>query len=271
MTRPAPGPAFSKLEALGNDFVLIDARAAPVELGSNRVRELADRRTGIGCDQLLVLEPADDACARVAIFNADGTPAEQCGNGMRAIAAWLDRAGELASGLKLTTPAGPVVLDRAEDGQYAAELPGPEPLTPEQLELAAPTLPGHACGWKLVSMGNPHLVVDWPDPPSAADLAAVVSQIENDRAWRNRVNIGLAHVDAGGHVLLRVHERGAGPTPACGSAACAAAVAVGPGRDDSTALAVIQPGGTIVVDLTAEGRRVRTRGPARIVYDGRLA
>lgn len=261
---------FAKLEALGNDFILIDGRAgAPLPTAAT-LAALADRRLGIGFDQALLLRASDrDNVAAVRIFNADGSEAEQCGNGMRAIAAWFDARAELATELRLATPAGPVMISAAAQGIYAAELPGQRPPDQDLVQRAPPKIdpPGSLVG--LLSIGNPHLVFAWPQPPTAEDLARVAARISSDPRWRDRVNIGLASSSEDGtHIQLRVHERGVGPTPACGSGACAAALLLG--RSGSE-VQVDQPGGSLVIDWNKDRNRVQTRGPARLVYHGSSA
>ncbi len=261
---------FAKLEALGNDFILVDCRSHAWLPDRRSIATLADRRHGIGFDQALLLRGGDrDAELTVRIFNSDGSEAEQCGNGMRAIAAWLDERGELGTGLQLQTPAGTVILSAAGAGMYAAELPGKRPPAADLAELELPRIdaPGRLAG--LVSVGNPHLIIEWPSPPTAADLAAVATRIGADRHWGNRVNIGLAssHED-GTRIVLRVHERGAGPTPACGSGACAAALLFG---RTGMPVQVEQPGGDLVIDWQPDHRRVCTLGPARLVFHGSTA
>lgn len=267
------GMRFFKLQALGNDFMLVDTRSTPGAFAPapDAVVRLADRRTGIGFDQMLILRPGDDSVPfRVEIFNADGSRAEQCGNGMRAIAAWLDRRGELTPATRLGTPAGPVDLARHADGGYTAVLPGPQALAPEALDLDAPHLPRDLAGWTLVSLGNPHLIMNSDHAPTPADLARIVGVLD-EGAWRGRVNLGLMHIESDDRATLRVHERGAGPTQACGSAACAAAWALRMHRPSTAPVAVEQPGGTLVVDLSSRAGRVVTTGPASVVFEGTLA
>ena len=268
----APSPAdFYKLEALGNDFVLIDARLQRLDIETARIQQLADRKTGIGFDQLLVLRPGSNgAVAAVDIFNPDGSRAEQCGNGMRAVAAWLERTGDLTPGTRVQTLAGDVALARARHGGFSADLPGPEALSHSALRLPPPVLPESAQGWHLVSMGNPHLIVRWPTELSAATLAELVSNIEQIPQWHQQVNIGVVHVESENQVALRVFERGAGATRACGSAACAAAWALRRQHPGTAPVSVRQPGGTLVVDLSEKHGRAMTIGPARIVFEGRL-
>jgi len=261
---------FFKLEALGNDFVLVDNRDGSQPVSTRRAMALADRRRGVGCDQVLIMHAEDsEAVARIEIINADGSQAEQCGNGMRAIAAWLDSRGELNGPCALATPAGRVEVTGSERGRYRADLPAPVTITPAELDLPPPRLPDRAGRWHLLSLGNPHLVVESPDAPDEQALAALAGQLQSEPRWHNRVNIGLAHISAAGVIELRVHERGAGPTPACGSGAVAAACAVGnPG--DGTSWQVHQPGGCLVIDLNPEHGRVATWGPARLVFEGNI-
>lgn len=262
---------FFKLQALGNDFVLVDARTTPFAPAPESVARIADRRTGVGFDQMLILRPGDDTMhAGVDIFNADGSRAEQCGNGMRAIAAWLDRGGELSPGLTLGTPAGPVELARHAGGGYTAVLPGPAALEPQALGLSAPNLPDDFPGWALATLGNPHLILNSALAPTPADLARIVAVLD-DSGWGGRVNIGLMHIDSDDRAALCVHERGAGPTQACGSAACAAAWALRRQRPSSAPVAIEQPGGTLVVDLASRAGRAVTSGPASVVFEGVLA
>jgi len=262
---------FVKLEALDNDFMLIDLRDAPAVQVPTSIQRLAHRRRGVGFDQMLVLRPGDaPAIARVEVFNADGSRAEQCGNGMRAIAAWLDQQHALDAPVELTTDAGPVQLSRAAGGRYRAALPAPRATTAEALGLPQPELDQTHTDWHLISLGNPHLIVRTQAPLDAAALAELVRSLDRQARWSRSVNIGLMHKNSDAVVELRVHERGAGPTPACGSGACAAAFAARvPGLDRP--VEVRQPGGTLMVDLNAESGQVVTVGPARVVYEGQIA
>jgi diaminopimelate epimerase len=265
---------FFKLEALGNDFVLVDARAPrsrASDLTPADARRLADRRRGIGCDQVLVLQPSANAGEfGVRIRNADGSEAEQCGNGMRALAAWLDRVGELGPGVVVETAAGDVGLGRSGRGEYTADLPGPVDVSADQLRLPPlPRLPWSERA-SLVSMGNPHLIVLVDTEPDPELLARHVAELEREPSWRNAVNLGLCRARSPERVTLRVHERGAGPTPACGSAACAAAWSVGTRLAARSPLAVEQPGGSLVVDWRRRPGRVLTAGPATVVFQGRI-
>lgn len=266
----ASAATFFKLEGLANDFVLIDARETAFTPGEREVRAWADRRTGIGFDQMLVLHPDPAALARVEIRNADGSSAEQCGNGMRAIAAWLDERGELGSGGELNTPAGPVCISPADTGRFTAILPGPTVLDPGLLGLEPLQLDDQNPYPTLVSMGNPHVVMTASREPDETSLRRAVQQIERQKGWRNAANISLAHSGSEGALMLRVHERGVGPTAACGSAACAAAWVVMAQRNRFGPIEVRQPGGSLVVDFERDSGRVATTGPARLVFEGRM-
>lgn len=273
-----PELAFTKLEGLGNDFVLIDARSREFRPDAEAARQLCDRRTGIGCDQLLVLVPATtaDCLARVEIRNADGSAAEQCGNGMRAIARWLDEAGELSAGTVLETAGGEVPVHSEDNGSYAATLPAPD-FTPRAWGLAAPADGWHPPGlaaniaWYGVSMGNPHVVIEWPRAPDGADLASVATSLAGHADLARGANVGLAFIDGDGAVVLRVHERGAGPTPACGSGACAAACALIRAGRARSPVTVHQPGGTLVINWPGGDRPVCMAGLANRVFDGVIA
>lgn len=267
MTADAHPLTFFKLEGLGNDFVLVDARDNPVSYSADDVRRLADRHTGIGFDQLLVLVPAGPAGTgiRIDIHNADGSPAEQCGNGMRAIAAWLDARGQLGDGVEVETPAGPVGLERAPPidrrPAWTATLPGPTfPDMPDDIDEP---------GAVHVDTGNPHLVVTWPRVPDAADLEQLAER-RFRHGDRDRFNIGLAHARDPHTIALRVHERGSGPTRACGSGACAAAAALIRDGHAVTPVLVEQPGGNVVVNWTLGASRIELTGAARVVYQGTI-
>jgi diaminopimelate epimerase len=265
---------FAKLEALGNDFVVVDARGDATgsrKLTAQRAQRLADRRRGVGCDQVLWLHPAAGRGAfAVAIRNADGSEAEQCGNGMRALAAWLDARGELVGRVVIETAAGDVELGRSDAGGYHAELPGPRERTADELGLPAPPSLVGAVATALVSVGNPHLVVFVDESPDAALLARTVAAIEHEPAWRNAVNVGVCRRASADRLLLRVHERGAGPTPACGSGACAAAWIAGRRLGVDNPVAVEQPGGSLVVDWQRPSARILAAGAASVVFQGRI-
>ena len=274
----APGQTFSKLEALGNDFVLLDQRDGRADPQPEQVRALADRRTGIGCDQLLILQPAAAAgtdCA-VSIYNCDGSPARQCGNGMRAIGLWLHQENPDRRDFLLATAAGAVAVRVADEQRIQVDMGQPDfdsdaagfaPTSPAS-ELAA-GVPG-VLGAGTVSMGNPHLVVLLADPPTSELLEQHGRRLGSDVRFSDGVNVSFVHSAAPDRLSLRVFERGAGATRACGSAACASAAWLlhlgrvhGPVRVD-------QPGGRLVIDWRGPGQPLRMTGSARRVFDGTL-
>ena len=270
---------FAKMHGAGNDFVVIDLRGA-APLTPSRIAALGDRHTGIGFDQLLGIDaPADpDAVADYRIWNSDGSPARQCGNGARCIAAWLRREG-VATGrrFRLGSPAGPVDVEVLDDGRYAVSMGRPQ-FAPKAIPVRAAEADG-ACDVDLpsgrvrfgaVSMGNPHAVIE---VPSAADVdvATIAPALQASGAFPDGVNVGFAQVLAPDRIRLRVFERGAGETLACGSGACAAvAVLVRRGRV-ARRVAVELPGGTLEVHWPDDDAPVTMAGPATFVFDGEFA
>ncbi len=265
--------AFTKMHGLGNDFALFDARGGPFALDPAAVARLADRRRGIGFDQLVLVEPAEGADARLRFFNADGSESGACGNGTRCAARWLaERTGRRrlvleAGGDRLTAEVhddGSVTVAMPEPRFDWREIPLAEPRDPDRLAGLAPGLPP---GWAL-SMGNPHLVffVEDPDAPEVARLGAT---LERHPLFPERVNVGFARILAPDRIRLRVHERGVGLTPACGSGACAAAVAARRAGLVRDRVRIILDGGELEISWPGAGP-VHMRGPAVTVYEGRL-
>jgi diaminopimelate epimerase len=271
----AGGLAFSKLEALGNDFMLVDARSRDFSPSAADIRTWADRRCGVGFDQLLILREAhDDAVCRVEIRNADGSEAEQCGNGMRAVALWLNTFDSCSGRFGLDTAAGPVDVDFEDEHRIAASLGRPD-FSPTAVGLNGV----NAFPWTLdvagetlsvlgASLGNPHLLVVEPTPASDERLESVGRALGQHPALRRGANIGLACVRSEHRVDLRVFERGVGPTRACGSGATAAAAILIDQGVLQSPVEVVQPGGTLVVNWPARDRALSTAGPARQVFEG---
>ena len=264
------------MHGLGNDFVIFDAREAPLEMDGGRARALADRRTGIGCDQLIVIEPSDRADVRMRIWNADGGEVEACGNASRCVALLL--GGETA-----IETAGGLIQGVADDGAATVDMGAPR-FGWDEIPLAYPmdtaALP---VGWEglqrphAVNVGNPHLVF-FVEDAAAIDLARLGPLIENDPLFPERVNVNLAEVRVGGMSLggvrrpgidLRVWERGAGLTRACGTGACATAVAAIRHRQMTSPVGVSLPGGTLTIDWQPGGT-IRMTGPAAHVFTGEV-
>lgn len=265
--------AFIKMHGAGNDFVVVDERATPLALPPGRIAELADRRRGIGFDQLVRLQaPRDPAAAvRMRIDNADGSESAACGNATRCVAA-LATAGrpgpvtvETATGLLACIVLAPdrVEVDMGAPNLDAASL-GIERAQVDTLHLP---LEGDPAG---CSIGNPHATF-FVDDPDAIDLERVGPAIEHDPLFAARANIGFARVVAPGTLRLRVWERGAGRTLACGTGACAALVNAHRRGLTGRAARVVMDGGTLEIEWREADDRVRMTGPVAIAFEGRFA
>lgn len=280
---------FTKMHGAGNDFVVLDLRDpdgdaarlladAPAQV----CRALADRHTGVGCDQVLTVEPprSPGAAAAYRIWNADGSPSAQCGNGARCIAAWVARAragdpGFDPARFTLDSPAGTHAVEALGDGGYRIAMgvpafaPADVPLRgfdgahdPYPVELDGEVVPVGA-----VSMGNPHAVVD-VDDVDRAPVAALGAWLQAHAAFPAGCNVGFAQVVSRERIRLRVFERGAGETLACGSGACAAAaVLMRRGRVAREAV-VSLPGGELRIAWPADDAPLLMSGPAAFVFEG---
>jgi len=256
---------FHKMHGLGNDFVVIDARERAIAMGPARARAIADRREGIGCDQLIVIEPSDVADARMRIWNSDGSEVEACGNATRAVALLLGGQSTLE------TLAGTLRL--AVDGALATVDMGAPRFGWDEIPLAYAMDTTHLpVGWDelndpaAVNVGNPH-VIFFVEDCDAVDLERLGPQIERDPMFPDRVNVNVATVEATDRIRLRVWERGAGLTRACGTGACATAVAaIRSGRVESP-VTVALPGGELLIDWAAGGN-ISMSGPATHVFTG---
>ena len=264
---------FLKMHGLGNDFVVLDARREPVAIDAGAARALADRHTGIGCDQLIVLEPPRLPAARVfmRIFDADGTEAEACGNGTRCVAALI--AEETGDGrIGIETVAGLLEAEILADGRIAVDMglartewrdiPLARPMDTLEAEISAGLLAGPVC----TNLGNPHATFFVPDAESV-DLAALGPRLEHDPVFPERANIGVATVQDPERVRLRVWERGAGITRACGSGACAALVAAYRRGLTGRRAMVALDGGELDIFWREDGHVVMT-GPAALAFEG---
>jgi len=274
------GVRFSKMHGIGNDFVVVDCRTQALGLDTRAIARLGDRRFGVGFDQLLTIEPAGDSgCAfRYGIFNSDGSPAGQCGNGVRCVAAWLRRAGALDSGAtRLQSPTGPVSVELLDDGRVRVDMGVPR-FDPAQIPLRAEReadsyrigLDGETIEFGAVSIGNPHAVLE-VDDSADAPLVTVGAALSTDAHFPQGCNVGFAQILGRAHLRLRVWERGAGATLACGSGACAAvAVLRRRGKLDAE-VAVDLPGGELQIQWPGGDAPIRMTGPAEFVFDGELA
>jgi diaminopimelate epimerase len=264
---------FRKMHGLGNDFVVLDQRRESMSIDAAGARALADRHTGVGCDQILALTPPHDPRAQVfmRILNPDGSEAEACGNGTRCIAALL--AAETGrSEMAIETAVG--LLQASVDGDGVATVDmGPPRLAWQDVPLARAMDTLHVdlrCGPLAdpvcTSMGNPHATFFVGDP-DAVDLAALGPRLEHDPLFPQRANIGVAMVRADGVLRLRVWERGAGLTRACGSAACAALVAACRRGLAGDRAVVALDGGNLEISWPERGH-VLMRGPATLSFEG---
>jgi diaminopimelate epimerase len=256
---------FRKMHGLGNDFIVFDAREVPLALDPDQVRALADRRTGIGCDQLIVIEPSEVADVRMRIWNADGGEVQSCGNATRCVAL-------ITGGGTIETAGG--LLEASLAGDEAVVDMGAPRFGWDEIPLAYPMDTAHMpVGWEeladaaAVNVGNPHIIF-FVDEPGAIDLARLGPQIEADPLFPERVNVNVASIENGG-IRLRVWERGAGLTLACGTGACATAVAAIRRKLVASPVEVRLPGGTLVIEW-AESETIRMRGPATMVFEGAI-
>jgi diaminopimelate epimerase len=256
--------AFHKMHGLGNDFVVIDARAQPVSIDAVRARAIADRHTGIGCDQLILLEPSDGADLRMRIFNADGAEVEQCGNALRCVA-------QLTGAERIETRGGAVSAS-AEGALVSIDMGAPRfgwdeiPLGYAVDTADVPTGWGELAHGAAVNVGNPHIVFFVPDL-EAVPLAEVGPEIEHDALFPECVNVNVAEVTGPASLRLRVWERGSGLTQACGTGACATAIAAIRRRLVQSPVTVSLPGGDLVI-AWAPGESIRMSGPATHVFSG---
>jgi diaminopimelate epimerase len=271
--------AFTKMHGVGNDFVVFDAPADESVLAPELLRRLGERRTGIGFDQALVLEPPrrPDTAVFYRIFNRDGDEVEQCGNGARCIAALLHHRGAAADGtLTLDSPAG-VVRARIDGGHGVSVDMGVPSFDPRSLPFEAPReadgypleVAGRTVEIAAVSIGNPHAVLSVPSV-DAAPVETLGPAIERHPRFPKRVNAGFLEIVSRAEVRLRVYERGAGETLGCGTGACAA-VAVGRRRRQlDTQVRVRMRGGELRVDWAGPGEHVWLSGPAEISFEGQI-
>jgi diaminopimelate epimerase len=267
---------FTKMQGLGNDFVVFDAPEA-AGLDAERVRALADRHTGVGFDQALMLEAPSDPAHRASyrIYNADGGEVEQCGIGALCIAALLyARAPELGRELSMESPGGTVHARVRPDGLVSVDMGAPN-FDPRSLPMDAPAeapsysldVEGESVAYGAVSMGNPHAVLQVADVRTAP-VEHLGPRIERHRRFPRRTNVGFMQIVDRRRIGLRVFERGVGETLACGSGACAAA-AVGhrQGLLESE-VQVDLPGGTAHVSWPGSGGHLWLTGPATTVFTG---
>jgi diaminopimelate epimerase len=272
------------MEGAGNDFVVLDAREHPFTPAADTVRRLADRRAGIGCDQLLVVETDPDGAAAFAyrIWNADGQEVEQCGNGARCLALlWATQLAPPESSFRMKSAAG--LLEARVTGGMAAVSMGEPDFRPERIPLAATSealrytieAGGRSMAIGAVSMGNPHAVLALAelglDDIALAPVATLGAELETHPVFPRRANVGFARVLGRDRVALRVWERGCGETPACGTGACAAVAVLKERGELDSRVTVELPGGKLTVEWQGRGHPAWLSGPSRKVFEGTIS
>jgi diaminopimelate epimerase len=256
---------FHKMHGLGNDFVIVDARSDPLDMTPDLAKAISDRRTGIGCDQLILLEPSESADLKMRIWNQDGGEVESCGNATRCVFA--------LTGVSSVETGGGLLRGSARDKEVEVDM-GPPRLAWSDVPLAyAMDTASLPMSWDelaspmALSVGNPHLVF-FVESPSAIPLEELGPRIENDPAFPERINVNVAQV-GDKSITLRTWERGAGLTRACGTGACATAVAAIASKRASSPVRVTMPGGSLTI-AWEPGASVLMRGAATHVFSGEL-
>ncbi len=274
----APRLRFSKMHGAGNDFVVLDLRDGTPPPDAGLAARLADRHRGVGCDQILTIEPprAAGSVASYRIWNSDGSTSQQCGNGARCVGAWLVRDGA-AQGEEflIDSPLRTHVVQRLDAGHYAVAMGRPRfapasiPLIgfPRAREEYVVPLQGENVRFGAVSMGNPHAVLE-VGLIDAAPVERIGPLLQQHASFPESVNVGFAQVLDSGHIRLRVFERGVGETLACGSGACAAAVVLMQRGRLARDAVVSLPGGDLRIQWPADDAQIVMSGPAAFVFDG---
>jgi len=280
-TSAQPGTTlrFTKMHGLGNDFVVFDGVGQAVALSPEQCRRIADRHFGVGCDQILLVEKASrpDVDFRYRIFNADGGEVGQCGNGARCFVRFVHEKGLTAkTAIRVETASGVIEPRLLGNGQVAVDMGAPRfapadiPFAAEAEALAYPLKVGqHVIEIAALSMGNPHAVLRVNDLDSAP-VDILGAAIESHARFPQRVNAGFMQVLTPHDIRLRVYERGAGETLACGTGACAAAVAGIRQGWLKSPVSVHMRGGDLVIEWAGRDRPVSMTGPAETVFEGEI-
>jgi diaminopimelate epimerase len=271
---------FRKMNGLGNEFVILDARRDPVALSPAQVRAIADRQTGIGCDQLIVMEPAKGSDVRMRIWNNDGDEVDSCGNASRCVADLL--FGETGRDtVTIDTRGGLLICTKALDGRVTVDMGAPR-FGWQDIPLSEPFHDTRAIELQVgpidrpllhtpsvVNVGNPHCIF-WVDDVDAHDLARFGPMLEFHPLFPERANISLCQVRDRNHLVLKVWERGAGLTRACGTAACAAAVAAARKNLTDRTVRVTLPGGDLDIVWRQSDDHILMTGPVAYEFTGEL-
>lgn len=274
------GTQFRKMNGLGNDFVVLDLREHALDLAPTDIRAIADRQTGIGCDQVIALEPSADADAFMRIWNADGGEVGACGNAARCVAALLSAEAddsevsiETESAIlgALVNDDGSVTIDMGAPRFGWNDIPLSEPFhDTNRIELQIGPIDDPILHTpSVVNVGNPHCIF-FVEDVDAHDLARFGPMLEHHPLFPERANISLAQVTGPGSLRLRTWERGAGLTKACGTAACAAAVAAARRGLTDRRVRVTLPGGDLTIDWRRDDGHILMTGPFALDYEGEL-
>ncbi len=270
---------FVKMHGLGNDFVVVDGTTRHFDFSSEQIRHIADRRHGVGCDQLLLIEKPDSSAANILyrIFNSDGGEVGQCGNGVRCVARYLHDRGKV-SGEKLIAESGGRLQEVffEDNGDVRVNMGAPE-FEPAQIPLQAESrsacyqidVDGQRLEIGALSMGNPHAVLE-VDDIDTAPVSLWGPLIQSHRRFPQGANAGFMEIKGLKHIRLRVFERGAGETMACGTGACAAVVAGRMWSRLDASVDVELPGGHLLVEWQGVGDAVWMTGPAHQVFEGTI-
>lgn len=271
---------FRKMNGLGNDFVVFDARTAPIAMDEAKARAIADRATGIGCDQLIVLEPSTRADLTMRIWNNEGAEVESCGNATRCIADILFKEKN-ATRATIDTKGGFLVAEKGGELLVTVDMGAPRfgwqdiPLSEKfadtrYIELSVGPLEKpliHSPA--VVNVGNPHCIF-WVNDLDVVDLSKVGPMLEHHPLFPKRANITLARVDAKDHAVIRVWERGAGLTKACGTAACAVMAAGYRLKKFNNKATITLPGGDLFMEIRESDGHVIMTGPVTYEFEGDL-
>mgnify|MGYP001544550822 CR=1 FL=1 len=271
--------AFTKMHGLGNDFVVIDATTDPIELNQQQIRFIANRHMGVGCDQLLLVEPARSADTEFyyRIYNADGSEVEQCGNGARCFARYVVEKGLTTNRqIDVGTAKGKITLYLEDNDQVRVNMGAPE-FEPSLIPIASTEyavnysldLDGELVDFSSVSMGNPHAVIR-VDAVESAPVNRLGPALESHAFFPERVNVGFMAIKDRNAIDLRVFERGTGETLACGTGACAAVVCGIKAGWLEQEVVVSLPGGQLTVAWASNDSPVWMTGPATFVFEGNI-
>jgi len=271
---------FTKMHGLGNDFVVINGLEQDIELDRDQLQLIGDRHRGIGCDQILLLQPSDDPTAdvRYRIFNADGNEVEHCGNGVRCVGVYLSQNGYVSSDIiRVETINGSATIFYLESNDQVRIDMGVPRFEPIDIPLLIDTrqegylleLSVRTTSVMAVSMGNPHAVLI-VDDVERAPVATLGSEIQANSLFPKGVNVGFMEITDPAHIRLRVFERGVGETLACGTGACAATVLGNMVNRLNNRVDIELNGGHLEISWAGEGEHVWMTGPATTVYEGQI-